>query len=68
MLASITGGKHVRNHGQPVRLGERRDLPALGDAPGPDDIGLHDVHCTSRNQLSEAGQGGLCLISGVPAD
>src|SRR5215218_1921881 len=58
------GGEHVRHAGQAGSHGQRRDPPASGYAPRPDDVGLHDVYCSIGYEVPEACQPRPSLVAG----
>src|SRR5215212_1459430 len=48
------GGEHMRHARQAGSHGQRRDPPASGYAPRPDDVGLHYIYCSIGYEVPEA--------------
>src|SRR5207249_3283974 len=57
-------GEGVWRHHQVVRLRQRGDAAAFGEAAGPGDVGLDDIHRPARDQLAEAVEANLRLVAG----
>src|ERR1700736_4150203 len=54
----------VRRDHQVIRLRQGGDAAAFGKAPGPRDIGLHDVDGAASDQLAKAVEADLGFVTG----